>query len=196
MDRGTWLQSIESWRVGHNWACMHILHFYNYHIHKFFKKYFKSIWYITLNINFAILTLFEIILYVVFWDFILFIHDHTFLPVQISTNFYSYICMCVYAFSVVIKLLSRVWLFVVPWTAAHQASLSFTISMSLLKLMSIESEMLSNHLILWCPLLLLLSILSSIRVFCDESDLGIMAKVLELQLQQKSFLWIFRVDLL
>ena len=59
------------------------------------------------------------------------------------------------------------------WTAAHQASLSFTISQSLLKLMSIESVMPSNHLILCCPLLLLPSIILSIRVFSNESALHI-----------------------
>ena len=56
-----------------------------------------------------------------------------------------------------------------PWTAAGQASLSFTISQSLLKLMSIELVMPSNHLILCCPLLLLPSVFPSIRVFCNES---------------------------
>ena len=56
-----------------------------------------------------------------------------------------------------------------PWTAAHQASLSFTISRSLLKCMSIESVMPSNHLILCCPLLFLPSIFPSIRVFNSES---------------------------
>ena len=55
-----------------------------------------------------------------------------------------------------------------PITAAHQVSLSFTISQSLLKLMSIESVMPSNHLILCCPLLLLPSIFPGIRVFCSE----------------------------
>ena len=65
---------------------------------------------------------------------------------------------------VAVQLLSRVWLFVTPWTAACQASLSFTISWSLLKLMSIESMMPSKHLILWCSLLLLPSIFPSIRV--------------------------------
>ena len=59
------------------------------------------------------------------------------------------------------------------WTAASQASLSFTISQSLLKLMSIESVMPSNHLILCCPLLLPPSIFSSIRVFSNESVLHI-----------------------
>ena len=58
-----------------------------------------------------------------------------------------------------------------PWTAAHQASLSITNSQSLLKLMSIESVMLSNHLILYCPLLFLPSIFPSIRVFSSESTL-------------------------
>ena len=69
-------------------------------------------------------------------------------------------------------LFSRVQLFVTPWTAAHQASLSFTISWSSLKLMSIESLMLSNHLILCC-LLLSLSIFPSIRVFSNETVLHI-----------------------
>ena len=58
-----------------------------------------------------------------------------------------------------------------PWTAAHQASLSFTVSRNLLKLMSTESVMPSNHLILCCPHLLLPSILSSIKVFSNESAL-------------------------
>ena len=73
----------------------------------------------------------------------------------------------------VVQLLSCAWLFVTPWTAACQASLSFTISWSLLKLMSIESMMLSNHLILCCLLLLLPSIFPSIRVFSNESALHI-----------------------
>ena len=74
---------------------------------------------------------------------------------------------------VVIQSLSHVRLFVTPGTAAHQASLSFTISRSLLKLMSIESVMPSNHLTLYHPLLLLPSIFSSIRVFSFESALHI-----------------------
>ena len=69
--------------------------------------------------------------------------------------------------------LSCVQLFVTPWTAACQASLFFTISWSLLKLMSIESMMPSNHLLLCCPLLLLSSIFSSIRAFSNESALRI-----------------------
>ena len=64
-----------------------------------------------------------------------------------------------------------VWLFVTPWTAAQQVSMSFTISRSLLKLMSTESVMPSNHLILCCPLLFLPSIFPSIRVLSNESTL-------------------------
>ena len=68
-----------------------------------------------------------------------------------------------------VQLLSGVWLFATPWTAARQASLSITNSWSLLKLMSIELVMPSNHLILCCALLLLPSIIPSIRVFSNES---------------------------
>ena len=68
-----------------------------------------------------------------------------------------------------VQSLSRVRLFETPWTAARQASLSITNSRSLLKLMSIESVMPSNHLSLCCPLLLLLSVFPSIRVFSNES---------------------------
>ena len=63
--------------------------------------------------------------------------------------------------------------FVTPWTAEHQASLSFTNSQSLFKLTSIESVMPSNHLVLCCPLLLLFSIFPSIRVFSNELALQI-----------------------
>jgi len=69
--------------------------------------------------------------------------------------------------------LSRVRLFAIPGTAARQASLSFTISRSLLKLMSIESVMPASHLILCCPLLLLPSIFPRIRVLSSESALCI-----------------------
>ena len=72
------------------------------------------------------------------------------------------------AIFVVIWALSRVWFFATPWAVASQASLSFTISQSFLKLKSIESVMLSNHLVLCRPLLLLPSIFPSIRVFSNE----------------------------
>ena len=96
----------------------------------------------------------------------------------------------------IVQLLSRVWLFATPWTAACQASLSFTISHSWCKLMSIESVMPSNHLILCRSLLFPPSISPSIRVFSNESALNQVAKELELQLQHQSFQWIFRVDFL
>ena len=81
-----------------------------------------------------------------------------------------YKCTCQFSS---VQSLSLGQLFVTPWTAAHQASLPITNSWSLLKLMSIKSVMLSNHLILCCPLLLLPSIFSSIRVFSNESVLHI-----------------------
>ena len=69
--------------------------------------------------------------------------------------------------------MAKNWLIEMPWTAACQASLSFIISQSLLKLMSIESVMPSTHLIFYCPLLLLPSIIPSIRVFYNETFLCI-----------------------
>ena len=92
---------------------------------------------------------------------------------------------------------STVWSFVIRWTAAPQASLSITNSQSLLKLMSIESVMPSNHLIL-CRPLLPPSIFPSIRLFSIESVLHIIlvAKALELPLQHQSFQWIFGTDFL
>ena len=78
---------------------------------------------------------------------------------------------CIYV--VIFQSLSCVQFFVTPWTAAHQTSLSFTISQSLLRRMSIKSVMPSNHLILCCPLLLLPSIFPSIRVSSSGSALHI-----------------------
>ena len=74
---------------------------------------------------------------------------------------------------VVVQLPNCVWISVTPWTAGHQAFLSLPISWSLLKFMSIESVMPSNHLILYCPLLLLPSIFPSIGVFSSELALCI-----------------------
>ena len=74
-------------------------------------------------------------------------------------------------FWISVQLLSRVWLFAIPWIAARQASLSITISQSSLKLMSIESVMPSSHLILCHPLFLLPPIPPSIRIFSNESTL-------------------------
>ena len=72
-----------------------------------------------------------------------------------------------------VQSLDHVWLFVIPWTAACQGSLSITKSQNLSKLMPIESMMPCNHLILCCPLLLLPSIFPNIRVFSNESALCI-----------------------
>ena len=92
---------------------------------------------------------------------------------------------------------SRIQLFATPWTAAHQASLSITNSRSLLKLMSNELVMLSNNLILCCPLLLLPSIFTSISVFSNESVLRIRwPKYWEFQLKHQSLQWTFRTDFL
>ena len=74
---------------------------------------------------------------------------------------------------VVVQSLNHVQLFVTSWTTAHQASLSFTVSKSLLKLMYTDLVMSSNHLILCRPLILLPSIFHSIRVFSNESALRI-----------------------
>ena len=91
-------------------------------------------------------------------------------------------------------LLSSVWLFVTPWTAAHQASLSFTIFLSLLKLIVIELVMPSNHLILCHPLLLLPSIFRASSFFQWVGSFYQVAKVSGFQYQ--SFQWIFWVDFL
>ena len=93
----------------------------------------------------------------------------------------TWIC-CVLILFVVVQSLSRVWLFVTPWTAAHQAPLSSTISRSLLKLMSLELVMPSNHLILCHNLLLLPSIFPSIKSFPVSQLSHQVTKVLELQL--------------
>ena len=92
---------------------------------------------------------------------------------------------------VVVQSLNCLWPFATPWTAACQTSLSFSVSQSLLKLMSIESAMLSNHLIL-CDLLLLPSIFPSIKVFSNELALWFGANVLELQLHAQFFQLKFR----
>ena len=86
---------------------------------------------------------------------------------------------------VVVHSLSHVQDFATSWTVALQASLSFTISQSLLRFMSTESEMLSNSLILCHPRLP--SVFPSIRIFPSESALHQKAQLLELQLQYQSF---------
>ena len=88
--------------------------------------------------------------------------------VCIYTYIHAYIYMYVCQF---VQLLSSVWLFAIPWTAAHQASLSITNPQSLLKLIFIKSVMPSKHLILCHPLLFLPLIFPSVRVFSNESAL-------------------------
>ena len=87
---------------------------------------------------------------------------------RLSLFTFSYISYITHVYVLVVQSLSCVQLFATSRTTAHQASLSFTISWSLLKLVSIELVMPSNHLFLCCPLLLLPSIFPSIRVFSNE----------------------------
>ena len=94
------------------------------------------------------------------------------LPPEMNSHPLYWKCW-VLTMTAVVQSLSCVQLFATPWTEVHQASLSFTISQSLLKLMSIELVMQSNHLILYCSFLLLSSIFPSIRVFSKESALCI-----------------------
>ena len=94
-----------------------------------------------------------------------------------------------------VQSLSRVRLFVTPWIAAYQASLSITNSRSSLRLTSIKLVMPSSHLILCRPLFLPPSICLNIGDFSNESA-HLVAKVLELQLQHQSFQWTPRIDLL
>ena len=89
---------------------------------------------------------------------------------------------------IVVIQLSCVQFFAIPWTAGHQASLSFTNSQSLLKLMSIELVMPSNHLIFCHPLLLLPSIFPSIRVFSNELALTLNKYTFN------SYTWCFNID--
>ena len=90
-----------------------------------------------------------------------------------KSNYFLLINISYHSVSVSVQSLSHVRLFATPWTAACQASLSIANSQSLLKFMSLESMMRSNHLILCRPLLLQSSIFPSIRVFSDESVLCI-----------------------
>ena len=91
------------------------------------------------------------------------LHGH-YLIISVPYNWYRLSILHV----VVAQLLSHIWFFATPWSVAHQTSLSFAVSQSLLKFLSIESVILSSHLILCHALLLLPSIFSSIRVFSNE----------------------------
>ena len=104
------------------------------------------------------------------------------------SSVWVFLYVTVYIFVVVVQSLSCVWLFVTPWTAAYQASLSFTVSQSLLKLLSIESMMPSNDLIL-ChpPSPPALNLSQHHGLFQWVNSLCLTAKVLKLQLQHQSF---------
>ena len=101
--------------------------------------------------------------------------------------------LCLVVFSSV-QSLSHVWLFVTPWTAACQASLSITNSWSLLKLMSIESVMPSNHLILCCPLLLLPPIFPSAGSFSMSQFFTLGGQSIGVSASASVLQWIFRTD--
>ena len=90
----------------------------------------------------------------------------------------------------VVQSLNHVWLFGTPWTAACMTSLSSTISLSLLKFMSIELVMLSNHLIPCCPLLRLLSIILSIRVFSNVVPESAMTEHAHTRLKKLRFVYL------
>ena len=111
--------------------------------------------------------IFDLVLgFIVFWN------AHNIFKILIFTSITS-VCPHVHVQFSSVQSLSRVRLFVTPWTAARQASLSITNSRSSPKPMSIESAMPSNHLILCSPLLLLPPVPSRIRVFSNESALRI-----------------------
>ena len=88
-------------------------------------------------------------------------------------SFLSFFLILFSIVAIVVHLLNHVWLFATSWTTICQGLLSFTIFLSLLKFMSIESVILSNHLILCCPRLLLHSVFPSIIVFSSQSALHI-----------------------
>ena len=113
---------------------------------------------------------------------------------RVDKSLVSYLLILFLTFVIVVQLLSHVQLFATLWTAAGQASLSFTVSWALLKFMSIESVIVSNQLILCCPLLLPSSISQHQSLFQGVGSSHQVAKMLNLQLQHQSFQWIFRVD--
>ena len=105
-----------------------------------------------------------------------------------NSSGFPFVTLLLLKIVIVIQLLRCAQLFEIPWTTACQCPLSFTISWSLLSFISVELVMLSNHLTLCLPLLLLPLVFASIRVFSNESALHIPKLLaLELQLQHQSF---------
>ena len=161
-DRGAWLATVH--RVTKSWTWLKGLRtctvFSSSRISTFF---FITLVYLFCNPYFLQVP----ILYFLFFQY-----DS--LGLLNSTMCGSFCLWCLLSLYVVVQLQSHVRLCVTPWTAAHQAFLAFTVSQNLLRFISTESVMLSNHLILCHTLLLLPSIFCSIKVFSEESALHIM----------------------
>ena len=154
MDRGTWrLQSVRLHRVGHDWATEHEQEQPGIISCSDRVLPWGPLNLLTLNKG---------------CEFILFVQSvYIFL---ISQSFFAYFSTTILlSVRCCVQPLSRVWLFVTPWIAARQFSLSFTITWSVLRLLSSESVMPSKHLILCHPLLLLPSVFPNIRVFSNKS---------------------------
>ena len=115
---------------------------------------------------------------------------------ELSEPVSNYCYYCLQTVGSMLCLVSHVWLFATPWPAACQASLSITNSWSLLKLMSIESVMPSNHLILSSPSPPTFNLCQNQGLFQWVSPSHQVATVLEFQLQHQSFQWIFRTNFL
>ena len=173
------LQSMDSQRAGHHWACNACTHIiYSHHAvcfittHGPFSHLLQASHMLTSSQHYTIcfsnsgsLTLSSLPHQATRWG------NCPFLPVFIPRpKLFAYTHLTQFSS---VQLLSCVWLFATPWTAARQASLSITNSRSLPKLMSIELMMPSNHFILCRPLLLLPSIFPNIKVFSNESALCI-----------------------
>ena len=123
-------------------------------------------------------------------------HNYIICPTELFWGLNEHVCRTVSVQFVVVQSLSHVRLFVTPWTTACEASLSFTISQNLLKLVSIESVMPCIHLILCYSLLIFLSLSQHQGLFQWVVSSLQVAEVLDLQLQDQSFQWIFSVDFL
>ena len=126
-------------------------------------------------------------------------HAHTFISSLCTKRLFRWtirVRFCILSCVCVCYSISCVWLFATPWTAAHQASLPFTLSRSLLKFISIELVMPSHHLILCHPFSFAFNLSQHQGLFQWVSSSYLVAKVLKLQLQYQSFQWIFRVKFL